>query len=62
MTPILASISARRALRRGSGLPSPLPFRSGMLGFRKLGDVVAGVLERDELAPALQVDRIIEFA
>jgi hypothetical protein len=32
----------------------------GVLGLRKLGDVVAGVLERDELAAAGQVDRVVE--
>src|ERR1700761_792494 len=31
-----------------------------MLGFWKLGDVVAGVLKGDELAPAGQWDRILE--
>jgi hypothetical protein len=34
----------------------------GMLGFGKLGDVVAGVLEGDEPAPARQVDRLVEWA
>jgi hypothetical protein len=38
-----------------------LPFRRGMLGFRKLGDVVAGVLKRDELAAARQINRIFEW-
>jgi hypothetical protein len=31
-----------------------LPFRRAMLGLGKLGDVVAGILQRDELAPAGQ--------
>jgi hypothetical protein len=31
-------------------------------GLRKLGDVVASVLECDELAAVGQVDRIVEFA
>jgi hypothetical protein len=30
------------------GLHRCLPLRRGMFGFRKLGDVVAGVLERDK--------------
>jgi hypothetical protein len=40
------------------GKPMALP--SGALGLGKLGDVVAGVLECDELAPAGQIDRIVE--
>src|SRR5258708_7014786 len=37
-----------------------LPLRSLMLGLRKLGDVVAGILERDELATARQRYRFVE--
>ncbi len=37
-----------------------LPFGGGVLDLRKLGDVVAGILERDRLAPAGKRDRIIE--
>jgi hypothetical protein len=44
------------------GFHRGLPLGGGMLGLRKLGDVVAGVLERNELAPARQVDRIFEWA
>ena len=33
-----------------------------MLGLGKLGDVVAGALHGDELAPAGQRNRIVEFA
>jgi hypothetical protein len=33
-----------------------------MFGFGELGDIVAGILERDELAPEGQVDRIIKLA
>jgi hypothetical protein len=45
MTPMRASI-----VGQGSGLPLRLPLCGLMLGFRKLGDVAAGILERDELA------------
>jgi hypothetical protein len=38
-----------------------LLFRSGVFGLGKLGNVVAGVLERDELAAAGQVDRFVEL-
>jgi hypothetical protein len=38
-----------------------LPFRGIMFGLRKLRDVVAGLLERDELAPAGKRDRIVEL-
>ena len=37
-----------------------LPFGRLMLGLRKLGDVVAGILERDELASAGQRDWIVK--
>ena len=37
-----------------------LPFGGGVLDLRKLGDVVAGILERDRLVPAGKRDRIIE--
>ena len=37
-----------------------LPFRRGGLGFGKLGDVGAGVLQGGELAPAGQRDWIFE--
>lgn len=39
-----------------------LPFRRGVFGLWKLCDVGAGILERDELAPAGQWDRIVEGA
>jgi hypothetical protein len=54
----------RPATRRDEhqGLHRVLPLWRTVLCFRKLGDVIAGVLERDELAPAGQVDRIVEFA
>jgi hypothetical protein len=42
------------------GFHRVLPFRRGMLGLWKLGDVVAGVLERHKLAAAGQVDRVVE--
>jgi hypothetical protein len=35
-------------------------FRRLMIGLRKIGDLVAGVLQRDKLAPAGERDRIIE--
>lgn len=38
-----------------------LPLRGDVLGFRKLGDVFAGISEGDELAPFAQWDRIIEI-
>jgi hypothetical protein len=41
------------------GFHRVLPFRSGVFGLGKLGNVVAGVLERDELAAAGQVDRFV---
>jgi hypothetical protein len=56
MTPMRASI-----VGQGSGLPLRLPLCGLMLGFRKLGDVAAGILERDELAEG-QRDRIVELA
>ena len=37
-----------------------LPLGSLMLGVRELGDVGAGVRERDELATARQRDRFVE--
>jgi hypothetical protein len=37
-----------------------LPFRSGVLGSRKLRDIVAGVLQRDEQATARQGNRLIK--
>ena len=51
-----------QALRLRGALQRPpcLPFRCLVLGFRKLRDVFAGILERDELAPAGQRDRTIE--
>jgi hypothetical protein len=63
MTPILASI-VRPAARcdEDQGFHRRLAFRCGMLGLRKLGNEVAGVLERDERSAVGQVDRIIEFA
>jgi hypothetical protein len=39
------------------GFRRSLPLRSLMLSLRKLGDVPAGILERDELATAGQRDR-----
>jgi hypothetical protein len=39
-----------------------LPLWRFVLGLRKLGDIVAGVLECHKLAPARQVDRIFERA
>jgi hypothetical protein len=35
-----------------------LPFRRLVLGLRQFSDVERGVAERDQLAPAVQVDRI----
>jgi hypothetical protein len=37
-----------------------LPLRGLVLGLRKLRDVVAGILERDELATAGQRNRIVK--
>jgi hypothetical protein len=45
----------QQRLRRG------LPFRRFVLGLRKLRDVVAGFLERDERAPAGQWDWLVEM-
>jgi hypothetical protein len=46
----------------GANLPSREPLREGPLGPRELHDIVGGVLQRDELTPAGQVNRIIEGA
>src|SRR6266403_5081818 len=51
--------SARRR-DRDQRLHGRLPLVGLVLGLRKLGDVVAGVLESDELAPARQRYRIVE--
>jgi hypothetical protein len=37
-------------------------FRRLMIGLRKIGDVIAGILERDKLASAGQRDRIVKGA
>ena len=37
-----------------------LPFLCFMLGLRKLRDVIAGILEREKLAPAGELDRIVK--
>jgi hypothetical protein len=37
-----------------------LPFGRLVLGLRRLGDVVAGIRERDKLASAEQGDRIVK--
>ena len=52
----------RAAFRRDQdqGLHRRLPLRHLVLGLGKLRDVFAGILERDELAPAGQRDRTIE--
>jgi hypothetical protein len=42
------------------GFHRRLPLRRGVLGFRKFGNVVAGVLEGHELAPAWQRDWFFE--
>jgi hypothetical protein len=42
------------------GLHCGLPFGAGVLGLRELGDIIAGILERDELATARQQDRVFE--
>ena len=39
-----------------------LPFGGGVLGLRRLGDLVAGILERDEPASAGKRDWIVEGA
>ena len=43
------------------GFPCRLPFRRRVLGLRKICNVIAGVLERDELATARQRYRIRNF-
>jgi hypothetical protein len=53
----------RRAAERyhqDQRLHSGLPLRGLVLGLRELGDVLAGVLERDKRAPARQRDRFVE--
>ena len=55
----------RRPARRrdqDQGLHRCLPFRRLVLGLRKFRDVVAGILERDELATVRQRDRLVEGA
>jgi hypothetical protein len=42
------------------GLRCRLPLRSLMLGLWQLGDVGAGILERDNLTATGQIDRIFE--
>jgi hypothetical protein len=49
ITPIRANIVGPPNVQ---GLHCRLPFVGLVLGLRKLGDIVAGVLQRDELAPA----------
>jgi hypothetical protein len=49
-----AARNKHQCLHRG------LPFRRHVLGSRKLGDVVAGVLQRHKLATARQIDRMLE--
>jgi hypothetical protein len=53
----------RPALRRDQdqGLHRGSPFRR-LVGLRKLRDVVAGILESDELAPVRQLDWVVKFA
>ena len=57
-----ATISARTARRRDHDqrFHCSLSLRDLMLGFREFGDVIAGVLQCDELATARQRDRFIE--
>jgi hypothetical protein len=49
-----------RRRHQDQGLHCSLPLRGPMLGLWQFGDVVAGILERDELAPARQRNRIVE--
>ncbi len=42
------------------GFHSSLPFRRVVLGFRKLGDVVGRVFQRDERLSVWQRDRFVE--
>jgi hypothetical protein len=59
ITPIRANIvGPPNVATRIKASIAGLPLRSLMLGLRKLHDVIAGVLEGDELATAGQRDRI----
>jgi hypothetical protein len=60
ITPIRANMVAAERRDEDQGFHRRLPLRSRVLRFRQLGDVGAGVLQRDELAPARQRYRIIE--
>ena len=51
--------SARRR-HQDQGFHCCLPLRGLMLCFRKFRDVIAGVLERDELASARQRNRVVK--
>jgi hypothetical protein len=55
----------RRAAGRShqyQGFHRRLPFRRLVLGLRKLGDVVAGILQRDQRPAARQRNRFVEAA
>jgi hypothetical protein len=63
MTPILASIVGppRVAMSIRASIAACHCGR-GMLGLWKFGNVVAGVRERDDLAPVGQIDRIVKLS
>jgi hypothetical protein len=61
MTPIRANIRwAARLSHQNQSFHRCLPFWGFVLGLWKFHDVVAGIFERDEGPPALQLYRIIE--
>jgi len=61
MTPIRANIvGPPDSATRIRSFHDSLPFRGLVLGLWKFHDVVAGIFERDEGPPALQLYRIIE--
>jgi hypothetical protein len=63
MMPMRASIvGPPRSANQQQRLGRRLPFRRLVLGLWKLGDIVAGILQRDGLAAAGHRNRIIEGA
>jgi hypothetical protein len=62
MMPMRASIVGPFFGDQDQAFHGRLPLRRLMLGLGQLGDVVAGILERDKLAPAGKRDGIVELS